>query len=79
MPKTRKEAKNVGLGAEEPEKTAKPQRKVLGTAKVQRNYRFTLLKNVREKLNAEVGDTVIFAEDEKGNLILKIVKKREHI
>lgn len=75
MPETRKEAKNVGLGAKQPEKSAGPSRTVLGSCKVQRNHRFTLIKNVREKLNAKIGDTVVFAEDEKGNLFIKIIKK----
>jgi hypothetical protein len=75
MPKTRKEAKNVGLGAKEPEKSAKPPRTLLGASTVQSNYRLALRKNVREKLNAEVGDVIIFAEDENGNIFLKIVKK----
>jgi|GEM_PF-1080327 len=75
MPEKRKKAEILGLAPNPPEKRAKPQRKVLGVSKVQRNYRFTLIKTVREKLNAKAGDTLIFGEDEKGNLIIKIVKK----
>lgn len=84
MPETRKKEKNIDFIANPPEKSANPQRKVLGTSKVQRNHRFTLIKSVRERLNAKVGDTLIFGEDEEGNLVIRIVKaqqkkKPEHI
>ncbi len=74
MPKKRKKAKIVGLNPNQPEKTAKPSRTILGSCKVQRNHRFTLIKSVREKLNAKIGDIVVFGEDENGNLTIRIVK-----
>ncbi len=76
MPENEKKANIVGLDPIPPEKTAEPQRKVLGTAKVQRGYRLTLIKRVRERLNAETGDTLIFAKDENGNLTIRIVKAK---
>jgi len=74
MPRKRKKPEILGFDPKSPEKTAKPQRRVLGTAKVQRGYRLTLIKRAREKLNAETGDTLIFGEDEEGKLIIKIIK-----
>lgn len=46
--------------------------KVLGTSKVGPKYRITLVKAVQEKLKVKIGDLVVFAEDEKGNVILKL-------
>lgn len=63
------------MTANPPEKAAKPPRKIIGASTVQSNHRLTLAKTVREKLNAEIGDVVVFAEDEEGNLFLKIIKK----
>lgn len=34
----------------------------------------TLIKRAREKLNAEIGDTLIFTKDKEGKLIIKIIK-----
>jgi len=48
--------------------------KVLGTSKVGPKFRVTLVKQVREKLNAKIGDLVVFIEDEKGNITLKVSK-----
>lgn len=45
--------------------------KTIGGSKVQPNYRITLIKRVREKLNLEIGDLVIYFENERGNIILK--------
>ncbi len=77
MPKKQKKANIVGLDPIPPEKKAAPSRKVLGTAKVQRGYRLTLIKRVRERLNAETGDTLIFAKDENGNLTIRIIKAQQ--
>lgn len=52
--------------------------KVLGTSKVGPKFRVTLVKQVREKLNAKIGDLVVFTEDEKGNIILKVSKVGSH-
>ena len=46
--------------------------KVLGTSKVGPKHRITLVKPVQEKLNAKIGDLVVFIEDEKGNILLKV-------
>ena len=48
--------------------------KVLGTSKVGPKYRITLVKPVQEKLRAKIGDLVVFIEDEKGNILLKVSK-----
>lgn len=45
--------------------------KVLGSSKVQPNYRVTVVRNVQKKLNVKIGDIVVYVEDEKGNVILK--------
>ena len=46
--------------------------KVLGTSKVGPKYRITLVKPVQERLKVEIGDLVVFVEDEKGNILLKV-------
>jgi len=46
--------------------------KVLGTSKVGPKYRITLVKPVQEKLNVKIGDLIVFIEDEKGNILLKV-------
>jgi AbrB family looped-hinge helix DNA binding protein len=43
----------------------------MGNSRVQPNYRITLIKSVRKKLNVKIGDIVVYVEDEKGNIILK--------
>ena len=48
--------------------------KVLGTSKVGPKYRITLVKPVQTKLKVKIGDLVVFVEDEKGNIIIKISK-----
>ena len=46
--------------------------KILGTSKVGPKYRITLVKSVQEKLNVKIGDLIIFIENEKGNIFLKV-------
>jgi len=46
--------------------------KVLGTSKVGPKYRITLVKPVQEKLKVKIGDLIVFVEDEKGSILLKI-------
>jgi bifunctional DNA-binding transcriptional regulator/antitoxin component of YhaV-PrlF toxin-antitoxin module len=46
--------------------------KVLGTSKVGPKYRVTLVKPVQEKLKVRIGDLIVFVEDEKGNILLKV-------
>jgi len=45
--------------------------RVIGSSKVQPNYRITLIKKVRKKLKVDIGDIIIYVEDEKGNITLK--------
>lgn len=46
--------------------------KVLGTSKVGPKHRITLVKPVQERLKVKIGDLIIFIEDEKGNILLKV-------
>lgn len=46
--------------------------KVLGTSKVGPKYRVTLVKPVQTKLKVKIGDLIVFVEDEKGNIVLKV-------
>ena len=48
--------------------------KILGTSKVQPNYRITLIRKVQKKLKVNVGDIVVYIEDDKGNIIVKKVE-----
>jgi len=48
-----------------------PSEKILGTSKVQPNYRVTLIRKVQKKLKVNVGDIVVYIEDKKGNIIIK--------
>ena len=44
---------------------------MLGSSKVQANYRITLIREVQKKLDIKIGDIVIYIENEKGDIILK--------
>lgn len=46
--------------------------KVLGTSKVGPKFRVTLVKLVRETLDVEIGDLVVFVKDEKGDVVLRV-------
>jgi len=46
--------------------------KVLGTSKVGPKYRITLVKPVQTKLKVNIGDLIVFVEDEKGNVLIKV-------
>jgi hypothetical protein len=46
--------------------------KVLGTSKAGPKYMITLVKSVQEKLNAKMGNLIVFVEDEKGNILLRV-------
>lgn len=48
--------------------------KVLGTSKVGPKYRVTLVKSVQEKLNVKIGNLIVFVEDEKGSILLRVSK-----
>ncbi|MFB0523110.1 MAG: hypothetical protein ACETV1_05035 [Candidatus Bathyarchaeia archaeon] len=50
--------------------------KVLGTGKVGPRYRVALVKIVQEKLKAQIGDLIIYVEDDKGNIILQTSKMK---
>lgn len=43
----------------------------MGSSKIQPNYRITLTKAIRKKLNVKVGDIVLYIEDERGNILIK--------
>lgn len=45
--------------------------KILGTSKVQPNYRVTLIRKIQKKLKVDIGDIVVYIEDDKGNIIIK--------
>jgi bifunctional DNA-binding transcriptional regulator/antitoxin component of YhaV-PrlF toxin-antitoxin module len=45
--------------------------KIVDTCVVQDHCRITLTSYVRKKLRLNVGDTVAYVEDEKGNIIIK--------
>jgi len=51
-------------------------RNVLGTSRIGPKYRITLVKTVKEKLGADVGDMIVFWEDKNGNVILTVSKRR---
>jgi len=46
--------------------------KVLGTSKVGPKYRITLVNPVQKRLKVKIGDLIVFIEDEKGNILLKV-------
>jgi bifunctional DNA-binding transcriptional regulator/antitoxin component of YhaV-PrlF toxin-antitoxin module len=46
--------------------------KILGTSKIGPKYRVTLVKSVQERLDAKIGNLVVFVQDEKGNVILRV-------
>jgi len=48
--------------------------KVLGTTKVGPKQRITLVKEVQDRLRTQEGDLVVFVEDEKGNILLRVSK-----
>lgn len=45
--------------------------KVLGNSKVQPNNRITIIRQVQKKLNVNVGDIILYLEDDKGNIVIK--------
>jgi bifunctional DNA-binding transcriptional regulator/antitoxin component of YhaV-PrlF toxin-antitoxin module len=50
--------------------------KIVDTCVVQDSYRITLTAYVRKKLKLDVGDTVAYVEDEKGNILVKKAEVR---
>jgi len=48
--------------------------KVLGTSKVGPKQRVTLVKEVQDRLKTQIGDLIVFIEDEKGNIVVKVSK-----
>ena len=48
--------------------------RVLGTSKVGPKYRVTLVKTVHKKLKVEIGDLIVYVEDDKGNIVLQTSK-----
>lgn len=49
---------------------------ILGSSRVQPNFRITLTKDVRDKLRVKIGSMVMFVENEKGEIILKRAELR---
>ena len=45
--------------------------KTLGNGKVQPNFRVTLTRDVRQKLNVKVGSLVVFLKNERGEVVVK--------
>jgi bifunctional DNA-binding transcriptional regulator/antitoxin component of YhaV-PrlF toxin-antitoxin module len=45
---------------------------VLGTSKVDPRYRITLVQPIPELLGVNVGDLVVFVQDEEGNIIIRV-------
>ncbi|MGD6932595.1 MAG: hypothetical protein ACQCN5_00120 [Candidatus Bathyarchaeia archaeon] len=48
--------------------------KILGVNRVQPNNRITIIRQVQKKLNVNVGDVLMYIEDDKGNIIIKKVQ-----
>jgi len=48
--------------------------KVVGTSRVGPKQRITLVKEVQDRLRTQEGDLVVFVEDEKGNILLRVSK-----
>ncbi|MDI6859728.1 MAG: AbrB/MazE/SpoVT family DNA-binding domain-containing protein [Methanocellales archaeon] len=44
--------------------------KILGSAKVSTRYQLVIPKDIRERIDLDKRGTVIFLEDEKGNIII---------
>ena len=53
--------------------------KPLGNGKVQPNFRVTLTRDVRQKLNVKVGSLVVFLENESGELVVKKAELRPRL
>jgi bifunctional DNA-binding transcriptional regulator/antitoxin component of YhaV-PrlF toxin-antitoxin module len=51
--------------------------KILGTSRVGPKFRITLIKEVQEKLKAEVGDLVVYLEEADGRIVLKAVSPEQ--
>jgi bifunctional DNA-binding transcriptional regulator/antitoxin component of YhaV-PrlF toxin-antitoxin module len=47
--------------------------KIIGTTRVTKGWKISLIKDVRDKLNAELGDKLVFYESDKGEIVLKKV------
>jgi bifunctional DNA-binding transcriptional regulator/antitoxin component of YhaV-PrlF toxin-antitoxin module len=45
--------------------------KIVDTSIVQDHHRITLTDYVRKKLKVDVGDMIVFLEDERGNIMIK--------
>ena len=51
--------------------------KILGQSKIGPKYRITLVRDVAKRLQVKEGDTVVFAENERGEIVLKTITKAE--
>ena len=46
--------------------------KIIGTSKIGPKYRITLIKEVQEKLNANIGDVILYIEEPDGKIVIKV-------
>ena len=51
--------------------------KILGQSKVGPKYRITLVRDVAKRLEVKEGDTVVFTENERGEIVLKTISQAE--
>ena len=51
--------------------------KILGQSKIGPKYRITLVRDVAKRLQVKEGDTVVFTENERGEIVLKTISKAE--
>jgi bifunctional DNA-binding transcriptional regulator/antitoxin component of YhaV-PrlF toxin-antitoxin module len=49
---------------------------ILGVSKVQPNNRITIIRPVQKKLRINVGDVIMYVEDDKGNIMIQKVQAK---
>lgn len=45
--------------------------RIIGTTKVTKGSKISLIKDVKEKIDAEVGDKIVYLEDEDGQIVVE--------
>lgn len=45
--------------------------RIIGTSKVTKGSKISLIRDVKEKLDAEIGDKIVYKEDEDGRIIVE--------
>ncbi len=48
--------------------------KLLGISKVQPNNRITIIRQVQKKLRINVGDVIMYVEDDNGNIMIQKIQ-----